>query len=195
MGDGGMVLSNDDQLADRVRLLRTHGYRPKYYNSVVGGNFRLDALQAAILRVKLGYLERWTAARRHHAATYCQLLGESGLVAQATDEPPSSSLVQLPHDAGHGRHVYNQFVIRSPQRDELRHHLSGRHIGSEIYYPVPMHLQQCFAELGYGTGDFPHAERAAAETLALPVYPELSEAQIGSVVAAIGEFCAEAVGE
>lgn len=186
LGDGGMVLSDDERLADRVRLLRTHGYRPKYYNSVVGGNFRLDALQAAVLRVKLERLEAWIAARQRNAALYRQLLVEAGIAVEA-GEPLEHGVVVLPHAASTGRHVYNQFVIRSSSRDALRRELEARRIGTEIYYPVPMHLQTCFAELGYRPGDFPRAEAAAAQTLALPIYPELSETQIERVVEAVAE--------
>jgi dTDP-4-amino-4,6-dideoxygalactose transaminase len=187
MGDGGMVLSDDAERADRVRLLRTHGYRPKYYNSVVGGNFRLDALQAAILRVKLAHLDRWTAARQQNAQRYRDLLEQAGLVVEPGADLRAGGVV-LPLDAGHGRHVYNQFVIRCARRDELRAQLQERRIGSEIYYPVPMHVQQCFDRLGYQRGDFPQAEQAAAETVALPIYPGLEPTQQQAVVQAIADL-------
>jgi dTDP-4-amino-4,6-dideoxygalactose transaminase len=179
-GDGGMVTSNDPQLADRVRLLRNHGYRPKYYNKVVGGNFRLDAIQAAVLRVKLRYLDAWTERRRANAACYRSLLAGKAFDAR----------VGLPPEAPRRRHIYNQFVVRATGRDALVAHLAERKIGCEIYYPVPLHLQECFAELGYRVGDLPESERAAAETLALPIYPELTTEMIGSVASAIGEFYA-----
>jgi dTDP-4-amino-4,6-dideoxygalactose transaminase len=172
-GDGGMVTANDPDLADRVKLLRGHGARPKYYHKYVGGNFRLDALQAAVLRVKLKYLDEWTAARQRNAERYQQLFAAAKMP------------VGLPQDAGYGRHIYNQFVIRTKQRDALMAHLKARQIGTEVYYPVPMHLQECFADLGYGPGDFPESESAALETLAIPVYPELNKAQQAAVVETI----------
>jgi len=187
IGDGGMVVTNDPDLADRVKLLRTHGYRPKYYNKVVGGNFRLDPIQAAVLRVKLKYLDGWTEARQRNADTYRRLLREAGVVLGDWDGGPltdRSGLV-LPVDAGYGRHIYNQFVIRTGHRNALMAHLKDRKIGTEIYYPVPMHVQECFADLGYKKGDFPISERAADETLALPVYSELTGSQLDGVVAAV----------
>lgn len=205
-GDGGMVTTNDAELADRVKLLRNHGYRPKYYNKVVGGNFRLDAIQAAVLRVKLKHLDQWTEARQRNAARYRELFNEaelsinpkrltsqqSGEAAEKVQAAASSlekmSGVILPEQIPDCRHIYNQFVIRSGQRDKLMSFLQERKIGTEIYYPVPMHLQECFSELGYGEGDFLESERAAAESLALPIYPELSDEMLVSVVKAIEEF-------
>jgi dTDP-4-amino-4,6-dideoxygalactose transaminase len=206
-GDGGMVTTNDAALADRVKLLRNHGYRPKYYNKVVGGNFRLDAIQAAVLRVKLKYLDEWTAARQRNAARYRDLFNEAGLVidpqsissdsAQGsvvkTEEGQSVPLagvsgVVLPAEPANMRHIYNQFVIRSGRRDELMEYLKQHKIGTEVYYPVPMHRQECFAELGHKENDFPASECAAAETLALPIYPELTEEHLSSVVNAVTEF-------
>jgi dTDP-4-amino-4,6-dideoxygalactose transaminase len=187
-GDGGMVTTNDPTLADQVRLLRGHGARPKYYHKIVGGNFRLDALQAAVLRVKLKYLDGWSAARQRNAATYRGLFSAAGLVREDTSGLDRRAGVVLPHDAGYGRHIYNQFVIRVPRRDELMAYFKERHIGCEIYYPVSLHLQECFADWGYGVGDFPRSEAAAAQTLALPIYPELTEEMLGTVVGAISAF-------
>lgn len=175
-GDAGMVTTNDAELAQRIKLLRGHGAQPKYYHKVVGGNFRLDALQAAVLRVKLKYLEEWTTIRQRNAERYRQLFA-----AEDTD-------IGLPYDAGYGRHIYNQFVVRSERRDALMEHLKVCQIGTEVYYPVPMHLQECFAALGYRAGDFPASEQAAQETLALPIYPELNKEMQASVVDAIVDF-------
>ncbi len=178
-GDGGMVTARDPSKAERVRLLRTHGMHPKYVHRLVGGNFRLDTLQAAVLLVKMRYLDRWTEARRRNAARYDELFEESGLVARG--------LVRTPR-AVTERHVFNQYVIRCERRDPLVEHLRASGIGCEIYYPIPLHLQECFRDLGYAPGDFPEAERAAHETLALPVYPELSEDQARAVVTAISNY-------
>jgi dTDP-4-amino-4,6-dideoxygalactose transaminase len=178
-GDGGMTVTADENLARQLRMLRMHGMEPKYYHAVVGGNFRLDALQAAVLRVKLRRLDDWTAARRRNADRYRELLAEAGLldrVGVPDDEPG---------------HIYNQFVIGTADRDGLRRHLQDRHVGTEIYYPVPLHLQACFADLGYRPGSLPNSETAAAETLALPVYPELTDTQIAHVVDAIAEYVGE----
>jgi dTDP-4-amino-4,6-dideoxygalactose transaminase len=177
-GDGGMVTTNDAAMAERLRLLRGHGAQPKYYHAVVGGNFRLDALQAAVLRVKLKYLDEWTAARQRNADTYRRLFAESG------------APVGLPAEMPHRRHIYNQFVIRAERRDELMAFLKQQQIGTEIYYPVSLHLQECFADLGYRAGDCPESERAARETIALPIYPELTEAMLGRVSTSVAEFFA-----
>lgn len=175
-GDGGMVTTNDAALAERLRLLRNHGAQPKYYHQLIGGNFRLDAIQAAVLRVKLRYLDGWTAARQRNAALYRELLAAAGGPVVAPVERPNV------------RHIYNQFVVRTPQRDALMAHLKTHQIGSEVYYPLPLHRQACFANLGYPEGSLPQSEAAARETLALPVYPELTEALVAQVVAVIGWF-------
>ncbi len=176
-GDGGMVVTNDAELAHKLDLLRKHGAEPKYYHKIVGGNFRLDAIQAAVLRVKLKYLDDWNAARQHNAEIYRILFAERGLPH-----------VKLPTVLPNNRHIYNQFVIRVPQRDALMEHLKARRIGTEIYYPVPMHLQECFAALGYQNADFPRSEDAAKSTLAVPIYPELSKHMQETVVSAITDF-------
>lgn len=176
-GDAGMVTTSDESLARLMRQLRVHGMEPKYFHSMVGGNFRLDALQAAVLRVKLRHLDTWHDGRRRNAARYRELFAQAGI-----------EQVTLPQDVP--GHIYNQFVIRVPQRDALRDHLSARAIGTEIYYPLPLHMQACFAGLGYQEGDFPHAERAAREVLALPIYPELEDAALQRVVASIADFYA-----
>lgn len=177
-GDAGLVTTNDAALAKRAQLLRMHGMEPKYYHHLVGGNFRMDALQAAVLRVKAPHLAAWTDARRRNAARYVELFREAGL----------ADSVVLPVEPAHQRHIYNQFVIRVPHRDGLKAFLDSMHIGNEIYYPVPFHLQPCFAALGYVAGAFPHAELAADQTIAIPIYSELSLGQQQRVVSAIAEF-------
>lgn len=189
-GDGGMVTTNDSALADKIKLLRNHGYRPKYYNRVVGGNFRLDAIQAAVLRVKLGHLDDWTTRRQQNAAIYRQLFAANNLVSE---HPSDTCLthrrpVALPAEDSKSRHVYNQFVIRCANRDDLMAHLRSQKIATEVYYPVPLHLQQCFSKLCYRRGQLPVSERTADECLALPIYPELSEEMLMRVVNAISEF-------
>lgn len=175
-GDGGFVSVRDAELGRVVRLLRGHGAEQRYFHQRIGGNFRLDELQAAVLRVKLPHLDAWTAARQRNAERYRGLVDERGLRD-----------VTLPTALADRSHIYNQFVIRVPRRDAVKAHLQARGIGCEVYYPVPFHLQECFRDLGYARGAFPHAEAAAAESLAIPIYGELTEAQQAEVVDAIAE--------
>ena len=171
-GDAGLVTTDDDELGREVALLRNHGAEPKYLHKRIGGNFRLDAMQAAVLRVKLPHLPAWTGGRRRNAERYEQLFCGS---------PARDPAVRPAEPPGH-HHIYNQYVIRVPDRDRVRSELAGRGIGTEVYYPVPFHLQECFAGLGHRRGAFPHAERAAETSLALPIYAELTEAQQSAVV-------------
>jgi len=176
-GDGGLVTTQDAALAAEIRLLRGHGAQRRYYHDKVGGNFRLDEIQAAVLRVKAPHLAGWTAARRANADRYRALFAARGL-----------SHIVLPVELAGAFHIYNQFIIRLPRRDAARDYLQAAGIGCEVYYPVPFHLQQCFRDLGHVAGDFPQSERAAAESLALPIYGELTEAQQEYVVATIARF-------
>jgi dTDP-4-amino-4,6-dideoxygalactose transaminase len=177
-GDGGLVTTESDSLADALRVMRVHGSRGKYDYERIGFNSRLDALQAAVLRVKLNHLDKWTEGRRRNAATYRRLFAAHGLTAD----------VQLPTEPAHYKHIYNQFTIRPPRRDALRKHLQNNGIPTEIYYPHALHLQPAFHELGYRPGDFPETERACADVLSLPIYPELSLEQLGRVVSNIAAF-------
>jgi len=176
-GDGGLVTTDDDTVAASLRRMRVHGADRQYYHQVIGGNFRLDALQAAVLRVKLPHLAAWTEARRVNAGRYARLFAEAGL----TDR------VGLPETAPDRHHIFNQYVVRVPDRDAVKAHLEARNVGCAIYYPVPFHEQACFAYLGHRTGQFPHAERAARETLALPIYGELTPEQQRYVVEVVAE--------
>ncbi len=178
-GDGGMVTTNDDELARRLRLLRVHGASTKYSYQMIGVNSRLDALQAAVLLVKFRYLEEWTEKRRENAAYYDHLFEEIQYQTLG---------IEIPSVQYNNRHIYNQYVIRVSTRDELRDFLTHEGIGTDVYYPLPLHLQECYRDLGYEEGDFPHAEQAARETLALPIYPELTKEQQKYVVAKITEF-------
>lgn len=177
-GDAGMCTATDDALAEKLRVLRVHGGKPKYYHQLVGGNFRLDEIQAAVLNVKLKHLDAWTAARQRNADLYDRLFRQAGLTER----------VGLPARTPGYRHIFNQYVVRVSDRDRLREHLAKHHIGTEIYYPVPLHIQKCFADLGGKTGDCPESERAALETVALPVYPELVPQQLEYVVDVIKQF-------
>src|SRR5438876_2030259 len=184
-GDGGMLVTNDNDHAGRLRMLRVHGEERKYHHRMIGLNSRLDAIQAAVLRVKFPYLEEWSTARTQNAARYAELFRDAGLAEE----------IGLPFVRPGVRHIFNQYVIRvGRQRDALRAHLNERGVDSEIYYPVPLHLQDCFRYLGYGEGDFPEAERAARETLALPVYPELTLEQQTYVVENIRAFMRKSPG-
>jgi dTDP-4-amino-4,6-dideoxygalactose transaminase len=177
-GDGGMVTMNSEELYKQVKILRVHGSEPKYYHKIIGGNFRIDAIQAAVVLAKLKYLDQWTEKRRANAQTYDRLFKERGLTDQLTG--PSEVV---------SRHVYNQYVVRvKEKRDELRKYLGENNVATEIYYPLPLHLQECFASLGYKKGDFSVSEKAAEETIALPVFPELTDEQLSYVVEQLAQF-------
>jgi dTDP-4-amino-4,6-dideoxygalactose transaminase len=177
-GDAGMCVANEQGLAERLDILRVHGGKPKYYHAFIGGNFRIDEIQAAVLNVKLAYLDGWTAARQKNAAFYDAAFARADL----------GGAVQTPVRAAAGRHIYNQYVLRVRDRNPLRQHLMAAGVGTEVYYPVPLHLQKCFAYLGHAPGQFPESERAAEESVALPIYPELEEAQQQYVVDAVADF-------
>ena len=200
MGDGGLVTTEDDALAERCRLLRGHGMKPKYYHAMVGANFRIDALFSALLRVKLRHLDRYTERRQQNAALYTKLLTEAGVAevqpSICRGEAPAGTKTFATKKAAllpcqcQERHIYNQYTVRVPGeggRDRVRAHLASKKVDTEIYYPVPMHMQECFASLGHKPGDFPVSEAAARETFALPIFPELSEAEIRYVAAGIVE--------
>jgi dTDP-4-amino-4,6-dideoxygalactose transaminase len=172
------VTANDPELAERMKILRVHGSKQKYYHHWVGANFRIDALQAAILRVKLRSLDQWSVKRQQNAARYRELFAEHDLTNTLT----------LPQVVGNKRHIFNQFVVRAPKRDELIQHLKTKQVGCEIYYPLSLHEQECFAYLGYRHGDFPISEAAASSVLALPIFPELSDDELRYVVSSISEF-------
>ena len=177
-GDAGLCTTNDAELAESMRVLRVHGGKPKYFHAVIGGNFRIDELQAAVLRVKLKYLDGWTAARQRNAAYYTAAFAAAN----------GAKHLITPQATVKGRHIFNQYVVRVQNRDALKDHLTAQGIGTEIYYPVPLHLQKCFSYLKHAPGDFPQSERAAAETLALPIYPELTQTQLDHVVASVAAF-------
>jgi dTDP-4-amino-4,6-dideoxygalactose transaminase len=177
-GDAGMCTTQDQALAEHMRVLRVHGSKPKYYHPFIGGNFRIDELQAAVLQIKLRHLDDWTAGRQRNAGYYAHAFQAAGLVGRIT----------LPAAAQGARHIWNQYVVRVPRRDALRAFLTERGVGAEIYYPVPLHQQECFTYLGHASGDFPLSERAAAETLALPIYPELQPQQLQYVVDSVAAF-------
>src|SRR5262245_925141 len=181
VGDAGAVTCNDDALARRLIKLRGHGADVKYYHDEVGGNFRLDTIHAAVLSVKLKRLDQWTAARQANAAFYTRAIESDSVLRKVITPPP---VVQ-------SRHIFDQYVIRTKDRDGLKDFLKLRQVGTEIYYPVSMHMQKCFADLGYGKGDFPHSEDAAQTTLALPIYPELTDAQKHQVIDSLAAFAAQ----
>lgn len=195
-GDAGMVTTNDLGVADHMRRLRNHGSPERYLHTEFGWNARMDGIQAAVLRVKLKHIDDWNGRRRRHGEAYTHLLQKAGLIAQQASSKPttanpnkrSGSPVQILSTSPHAFHIFHQYVIRAQRRDELRAFLKSRGIGSEVYYPIPLHLQPVFAYLGYKEGDFPEAERAAKEVLALPMFPELTQEEIEAVVGAIAEF-------
>ena len=176
-GDAGMCVGNDPALSERMEILRVHGGKPKYFHSLIGGNFRMDELQAAVLNVKLKHLDSWTAGRQRNAAFYDEAFARADL-GRAVQTPARET----------GRHIYNQYILRVRDRDLLRQHLTAAGVGTEIYYPLALHQQKCFAYLGHRTGDFPESERAAEETLALPIFPELTGTQLQYVVDMIAGF-------
>jgi dTDP-4-amino-4,6-dideoxygalactose transaminase len=194
-GDGGLVVTNDDDFEHLMRIKRVHGGEPKYFHKVIGGNFRLDAIQAAVINVKLPYLNEWSEGRRKNAERYNQLFVEAGLAEETGgikfDENNRALLPKAVYkdvDGLTNYHIYNQYIIRIEKRDELRKYLSENEISTEIYYPVPFHLQECFSDLGYKKGDFPKSEEAGNTSLALPIYPELSDDQLIYVVEKIKKF-------
>lgn len=193
-GDGGLVTTNDDDLAEQLKILRVHGGKPKYYHKVIGGNFRIDAIQAAVLNVKLPYLDAWSAKRRENADIYTRLFIDAGLAeTEGVTQFNDRNTVLLPkavyRNSGHKNyHIYNQYVIRIDRRNALREFLNQKGIGNEVYYPVPFHRQECFAYLQAEDSDYPAANCAANDSLALPIYPELTQEQIQYVVASVKEF-------
>jgi dTDP-4-amino-4,6-dideoxygalactose transaminase len=186
-GDAGLVTTNNEEMAAHLRRLRNHGSPRRYVHEEFGWNCRLDAIQAAVLRVKLKYIEEWNEARRERAARYDRLFAEAGLTSEG-NAAENSAPIRLPYTDKRAHHVFHQYVVRAYRRDELREFLTARKIGTEIYYPIPLHLQPCFAYLGYLEGDLPEAERAAKEALALPMFPELTEEEQRRVVHSIATF-------
>jgi dTDP-4-amino-4,6-dideoxygalactose transaminase len=186
-GDAGLVTTRDAEMAAHLRRLRNHGSPSRYLHEEFGGNSRLDAIQAAVLRVKLKYIEEWNGARRSRAERYNHLFAEAGLLAK-DNQPENSAPVQIPYASPLAHHVFHQYVIRAYRRDELREFLTARQIGTEVYYPIPLHMQPCFAYLGHREGDFPVSERAAKEVLALPMFPELTDDEQQFVVQSIADF-------
>lgn len=192
VGDGGMIVCQDAEFAERVRIIRVHGGAPRYHHGVVGGNFRLDPIQAVVLSIKLAHLDSWHRQRRENAARYRRLFRESGLLENGRVQLPVAVYEAAAEAAGCADyHIYNQFVIRASRRDELRNYLQAVGIGVEVYYPIPLHRQKCLAGLGYENLVYPASEQAAAQTLALPIYPELTGAMQEQVVASIAAFYAQ----
>jgi dTDP-4-amino-4,6-dideoxygalactose transaminase len=193
-GDGGLVTTNDKDLAEKLHILRVHGGHPKYIHKVIGGNFRIDAIQAAVLNVKLPYLDSWSAKRRQNAADYTNFFVEAGLAeAEGKIKFDDKNKILLPaavykNSGAKNYHIYNQYIIRAEKRDDLRKYLAEKGVSSEIYYPVPFHLQECFKDLNYKLKDFPVAEAEANTSIALPIYPELTKEQLHFVVQTIKEF-------
>ena len=190
IGDGGLITCNDPELAERIRIIRVHGGAPKYHHGVVGGNFRIDPIQTVVLDIKLSRLPEWHRERRRNAATYRSLFAQTTLLENGAVSLPEAVYEAEGKAAGEGEdyHIYNQFVIRAKERDELLHHLHSHDVGAEIYYPIPLHRQGCLAGLGYEDVSFPEAERASRETLALPIFPELTGEMQDFVVEKIAEF-------
>jgi len=178
-GDGGMVTTDDSERARKLKIFRNHGSMPKYYHKYIGGNFRLDTIHAAVVLAKLPYLDSWSQARKTNADNYRKLFNDSDLLG--------NGVISLPAEVSN-RHIFNQFIIRVERREELREFLKTQDVGNEVYYPVPFHLQECFAELGYKQGDFPESEKASNESLALPIFPELTFEQMEYVVDCIANF-------
>ncbi len=178
-GDGGIVITKDADRDEMLKIYRNHGSKPKYYHKYIGGNFRLDTLNAAVVLAKLPYLDSWTTGRQANASQYRKLFHDYNLIG--------SGVISLPQEVTE-RHIYNQFVIRVERRDDLLSFMKKNDIGCEVYYPVPFHLQECFSFLGHSKGDFPHSERAAEETLAIPIYPELTDEMMEYVVKTIKQF-------
>src|SRR5687767_5993288 len=177
-GDAGACVANDPAIAERIEILRVHGGKPKYYHAFIGGNFRIDEIQAAVLNIKLKHLDAWTAGRQRNARIYDRAFEAADL----------GKAVETPRAVPGLRHIFNQYVIRVRDRDKLRQHLMAAGVGTEVYYPVPLHLQECFEYLKHRKGDFPNSERAAEETLALPIFPELTEVQLQYVVHSVADF-------
>jgi dTDP-4-amino-4,6-dideoxygalactose transaminase len=195
VGDAGLVTTNDEKKLERLRQFRTHGQTSTYYHEFIGGNFRIDTLHAAVLKVKLPHLDNWSEGRQQNAAKYRELFKNAGLAIDHSEIEDKINYgltgrkgVVLPYERENGRHIYNQFVLRTDRRDDLLKHLNDNGVGARVYYPVPMHLQPCFADLGYKKGDLPVAEKACEQVLALPIYTELTDEMLGYVVEKVAEF-------
>lgn len=183
-GDGGMVVTNDETLAEKLRILRVHGSSPKYYHKIVGINSRLDTIQAAVLLVKLKYLEQWTQGRRNNANLYEKLFNQTKLITQKNDNWD----IILPAEKKYNKHVYNQYTLRAKNRDQLKLYLEKKGVGTALYYPLPLHMQECFENLGYRKGDLPVSERITQEVISIPIFPELTNKEIEYIVSVINDF-------